>query len=66
LPWLCEGELEKCSKFIVKDYNMDKKIWKGKARVEKSCVIVGLSVKMFKIYLKTQFASHIILFQGNF
>jgi len=59
LPWLCEGELEKCSKFIVKDYNMDKKNWEGKARVDKVlCYCRFISKNVLNFYESTICFTH--------
>jgi hypothetical protein len=45
---------------------MDNFFAKGMQEWKESYVIVCLLVKMFKISMKTQIVSHIILFQGNF
>jgi hypothetical protein len=48
---------------LQKNITWTKKSKKGRQEWKYSYIIVGLSFKMFKIILKTQFASHVIFFQ---
>lgn len=51
---------------IAKDYNLEKKFKKGKKKWKDSCIIAKLPFQMFKIPMKIQFASQVILFKKTF